>query len=85
MKFADLWGKRLVFFDGAMGTMLQQAGLKGGELPELMIGKSRRWWRKSTAATARPAAISSKPIRLAPTALNSPVPGTQWRKSCAAR
>lgn len=35
MKFADLWGKRLVFFDGAMGTMLQQAGLKGGELPEL--------------------------------------------------
>lgn len=35
MRFTDVWGKRLVFFDGAMGTMLQQAGLKGGELPEL--------------------------------------------------
>ncbi len=29
------WGKRLYFFDGAMGTMLQQAGLGPGEKPEL--------------------------------------------------
>ena len=26
---------RLTFFDGAMGTMIQAAGLKGGELPEM--------------------------------------------------
>lgn len=30
----ELWGKRLVFFDGAMGTMLQAKGLAGGEPPE---------------------------------------------------
>ena len=28
-------GKRLIFFDGAMGTMLQENGLAPGELPEL--------------------------------------------------
>lgn len=28
-------GKRLVFFDGGMGSLLQQNGLEGGELPEL--------------------------------------------------
>ena len=34
MKFQEaLYTKRL-FFDGAMGTMLQEAGLKPGELPE---------------------------------------------------
>ena len=27
-------GKRIVFFDGGMGTLLQKAGLKAGELPE---------------------------------------------------
>ena len=27
--------KKLIFLDGAMGTMLQHAGLKAGELPEL--------------------------------------------------
>ena len=27
--------KKLIFLDGAMGTMLQQAGLQPGELPEL--------------------------------------------------
>lgn len=28
-------GKRILFFDGAMGTMLQEAGLSAGEVPEL--------------------------------------------------
>ena len=28
--------KKLIFLDGAMGTMLQHAGLKAGELPELL-------------------------------------------------
>ena len=35
MLFKDLLGKKTLFFDGAMGTMLQTAGLKPGELPEL--------------------------------------------------
>lgn len=29
-RIQDLWGKRLVFFDGAMGTMLQENGLPAG-------------------------------------------------------
>ena len=35
MHFKDLLGKKTLFFDGAMGTMLQAAGLQPGELPEL--------------------------------------------------
>ncbi len=34
MKFKDLLGKKLLFFDGGMGTMLQAAGLNAGEIPE---------------------------------------------------
>jgi len=34
MKILEEIGKRLVFFDGGMGTMLQQSGLEPGELPE---------------------------------------------------
>lgn len=33
--FLDRLGKGLLFFDGAMGTMLQSRGLQGGELPEV--------------------------------------------------
>ena len=29
-------GEEFLVFDGAMGTMLQEAGLKAGELPELL-------------------------------------------------
>lgn len=36
MKFLDKFGKELLFFDGAMGTQLQQNGLKAGGLPEAM-------------------------------------------------
>lgn len=32
----DRLGKELLFFDGAMGTLLQKAGLKTGELPETL-------------------------------------------------
>ena len=35
-KITDLLGKKLLFFDGAMGTMLQESSLKAGELPELL-------------------------------------------------
>ena len=34
MKLEEMLGKRLVFVDGGMGTMLQAAGLTGGEAPE---------------------------------------------------
>ncbi len=34
MKFLELIGKKPLVFDGAMGTMLQSAGLKAGEIPE---------------------------------------------------
>ena len=30
----DRLGKELLFFDGGMGTLLQERGLKPGELPE---------------------------------------------------
>ena len=35
MNLFDTLGKRLVFFDGGMGTLLQEKGLGAGELPEL--------------------------------------------------
>lgn len=36
VKITDLLGKRILFFDGGMGTMLQKNGLKGGDIPELL-------------------------------------------------
>lgn len=35
-KIKEMLGKQMLFFDGAMGTMLQNSGLKAGELPELL-------------------------------------------------
>ena len=37
MKFIDLLGKERLFFDGAMGTMLQKNGLSAGEIPEILL------------------------------------------------
>lgn len=34
MKFLETLEKQLLFFDGAMGTMLQERGLQAGEIPE---------------------------------------------------
>lgn len=34
MNILNELGKRILFFDGGMGTLLQEAGLKAGELPE---------------------------------------------------
>ncbi len=36
MTFKEKFGNSILFFDGAMGTMLQQNGLKTGDLPENM-------------------------------------------------
>lgn len=35
MNFSERFGKELLFFDGAMGTILQKNGLGAGELPEI--------------------------------------------------
>lgn len=35
MSFSERLGKELLFFDGAMGTILQKNGLSAGELPEI--------------------------------------------------
>lgn len=34
MSFLDILGKKRLFFDGGMGSLLQARGLKGGQLPE---------------------------------------------------
>ena len=34
-------GKRILFFDGGMGTLLQEQGLQAGELPETWNLKNR--------------------------------------------
>lgn len=36
MDFRELLGKKLIYLDGGMGSVLQQKGLKAGELPELL-------------------------------------------------
>ena len=35
MNLRELLGRQLLFFDGAMGTILQEAGLKAGEVPDV--------------------------------------------------
>ena len=35
MNIRDLLGKQRLYFDGGMGTLLQAAGLRPGELPEI--------------------------------------------------
>ena len=36
IEFKKLLGKKLIYLDGGMGSVLQQKGLKAGELPELL-------------------------------------------------
>ena len=36
IKFRDLIGKKLIYLDGGMGSVLQQKGLQAGELPEIL-------------------------------------------------
>lgn len=38
-------GRKLIYFDGAMGTMLQKKGLESGELPELLNVTNPEWIR----------------------------------------
>ena len=43
MNIRDYLGKRMLFFDGGMGTMFQKMGMAGGELPE-MINLTKPEW-----------------------------------------
>ena len=36
MNVRELLGKRMLFFDGGMGSMLQKNGMGAGEIPELL-------------------------------------------------
>lgn len=36
MDIREILGRRILFFDGGMGTMLQKYGMKAGGLPELL-------------------------------------------------
>ena len=36
IKFRDLIGKKIIYLDGGMGSVLQQKGLQAGELPEIL-------------------------------------------------
>lgn len=42
MSILDLLGKRMVFFDGGTGTLLQEKGLEAGELPEVWNIENRQ-------------------------------------------
>jgi 5-methyltetrahydrofolate--homocysteine methyltransferase len=54
-----LEGRDHLLFDGAMGTMLQRAGLEAGELPELLcITHPRADRGRAIAPTSRRAAKS---------------------------
>ena len=39
----DRLGKDLLIFDGAMGTQLQEKGLKAGEIPEMLNITHPKW------------------------------------------
>ena len=49
MSILDFLGKEILYFDGAMGTRLQAAGLKPGELPE--VWNTVMWWQRSMPVT----------------------------------
>ena len=57
MKFIDLLGKERLFFDGAMGTMLQKNGLSAGEIPETWNITHRIPFMPFTRRMRTPAAI----------------------------
>ena len=42
MSFKERLGTELLFFDGAMGTLLQERGLKSGELPEIGMRSGKK-------------------------------------------
>ncbi len=62
-----LLGRRVLFFDGGMGTLLQEKGLGPGELPESWNLLHPEDVLQSTGTMSLPAPILSPPTPLAPT------------------
>ena len=59
-------GKELLFLDGGMGTLLQERGLKPGELPETWNLKRKEEIIEIHRQIMRPGATSCCPILLGP-------------------
>lgn len=71
MNFKSKLGKEILFFDGGMGTLLQQAGMPAGALPELyniensaLIEKIHRDYLKSGANIIKTNTFGANPIKL---------------------
>ena len=56
---------KLVFFDGAMGTMLQEAGWSDAGLRKYAIWHDRSWWNPFTGLMLRAVQMLLQPILLA--------------------
>ena len=71
MSFKELIGKKILFFDGAMGTMLIEKGLKAGEIPDALnltsgdvIESVHREYLKSGANILKTNTFGANPIKL---------------------
>nr|WP_319489670.1 homocysteine S-methyltransferase family protein [uncultured Caproiciproducens sp.] len=71
MKILEDLGKRMLFFDGGMGTLLQENGLGPGELPELwnltrpeLIEDIHRRYRAAGADILKTNTFGANPIKL---------------------
>lgn len=78
MSFSDVIGKKPLVFDGAMGTMLQAAGLKAGEIPEMMNTNNKnavldvhRAYIRAGADVISTNSFGGNAIKLAPYGLDS--------------
>ena len=49
----ELLGKKLLFFDGGMGTMLQKNGMGAGEIPEPTVQSGREKNKRSFCSALR--------------------------------
>ncbi len=71
MRILEELGKRMVFFDGGMGTLLQENGLGPGELPELwnltrpeLIEDIHRRYRAAGADILKTNTFGANPVKL---------------------
>ena len=89
----DILGKRILFFDGGMGTMLQKSGLKGGELPELLnitnkelIEKIHCAYLEAGADIVTSNTFGANPLKLTEAGVSAEIlaaEGTALAKKCA--
>ena len=93
MNIKDILGKRILFFDGGMGTMLQKSGLKGGELPELLnitnkelIEKIHCAYLEAGADIVTSNTFGANPLKLTEAGVSAEIlaaEGTALAKKCA--